>query len=126
MNRLLGISLALFVGASGGSACAMTTTDTVHCSVERAEKLPAGLTDSSICNAVRTAAAPALAHGGHSPAALSVRITVESETKLVGTATLSGKALPEHRIGISDRGLNARAVDMLANAIAADIASVRQ
>jgi len=126
MNRLLGISLALLAGAGGGSAGAMTTTDMVHCSVERAEKLPAGVTGSSICAAVRKAAAPALAQGGHSPAALSVHITIESETKLVGAATLAGKALPEHRIGISDRALNAGAVNMLANAIAADIASVRQ
>jgi hypothetical protein len=104
----------------------MTTTDAVHCSVDRAEKLPAGLSGSAVCDAVRKAAAPALAEAGQSPAALSVHITVESETKLVGAATLSGKALREHRIGIADRALNAHAVEMLANAIAADIASVRR
>lgn len=128
MNRAIGLGLALVAGLSGGSALAMTSQNapTIHCSVERGEKLPSGLTAEFVCAAIRNAVAPALQRARLSPASLAVRVTVESDRKLVAAATLGGKALPEHRIGISDRTLNARAVDMLATAIAADVGSARQ
>lgn len=104
----------------------MTTTDAVNCSVERGDKLPAGLTGESVCAAVRKAAEPALAAAGHPRSALSVRVTVESDSKLTGSATLAGRAFRQHHVAIADRTLNAHAIDMLANAIAADIASARK
>ena len=105
----------------------MTTDELViRCSVVRAQKLPQGVTAESICDSVRRAANPALDQAKLAPNALSVRITVESETKLTAAATLQGKSLPEHHVSISDRPLNARAVSMLANAIAADVTSARR
>ena len=128
MNRAIGSALALLAGLGGGSALAMTSRNpsAVYCSLEQGGKLPKGLVASDVCAAIQSAAAPALERAGLSPSALSVRVTVVSDRKLVASATLGGKALPEHRIGISDRALNARAVQMLASAIAADIASARQ
>jgi len=97
----------------------------VHCSVDQAGKLPSGLTASGVCATIRRVVAPSLEQAGFTASALSVKIIVESETKLVAATTLAGKALPEHRVAISDRTLNARAVDMLAQAIAAEVASAR-
>jgi hypothetical protein len=98
----------------------------VHCSVDRGEKLPSGLTASGVCAAIRKAVAPSLERAGIAADALSVKITVESDAKLVAAATLAGKTLPEQRVASSDRVLTARAVDMLAQAIAAQVASTRQ
>ena len=99
---------------------------TIRCSVEQAGKLPPTITATTVCDAIGKAALPALERAGMPPAALSVTVRVESDRKIVAAASLHGKPLPEHRIGISDRALNAHAVDMLAAAIAADIASARQ
>jgi hypothetical protein len=102
------------------------TSGSIRCSVEGAERLPEGITDKTICDAVRGSAEPALQQGGFARDSLSVVVTVASATKLVAAAQLAGKPLPEHRVAISDRTLNAQAVAMLANAIAAEIASTRQ
>ena len=128
MNRVLGPGMALLTGLGGGSALAMTipTTPPIHCSVERGDKLPSGLSAESVCAVVRNAAAPALERAGLSLAVFSVQVTVDSDRKLSAAATLDGKPLPTHHVGISDRALNARAVQMLAKAIAAEIASARK
>lgn len=132
MKSALKLGLALVAAASSGSACAMNNpksdamADAVHCSVQRAEKLPAGLTESAVCEAVRQAAAEELKRARLAPGSLAVKISVESDTKVIATATLNGKTLPEHRVAISDRVLNVSAIQMLARAIAADIAPVRQ
>lgn len=97
----------------------------IHCVVERSDKLPPELSADALCAAVRRAATPALERSGLNPTALSVRITVDSDTKLSAFATLNGKILPDHHVGIADRALNERAVDMLATAIAADVTSGR-
>ena len=96
------------------------------CSVEFAGKLPAGLTENAVCEAINQAAGPALKRAGLAPAALSVKVRVESESKVVATATLGGKALPEHRVATSDSALNTSAIQMLARAIAAEVASARE
>jgi hypothetical protein len=121
MKSVLGLGLALLAGIGSGSAGAMTSSNpaTVECTVQGAGKLPAGLDAAAVCAAVRAATQPALAASGAS--ALSVKVTVVSESKLMAVATLGGEALPEHHVASSDRSLNARAVDMLAQAIAADI-----
>lgn len=127
MIRAIGIGLALFVGLNGGRASAMTSdTSTVRCSVERAGKLPEGLSSQFICDTVRRAVGPALEAGGIGGAELSVQVIVESVSKLTATATVAGKTLPEHHLGTSDRPLNARAISMLASAIAADVAALRR
>jgi len=130
MQRTLKLGLALLAAAGGGSACAMNSpnapADAVHCSVEFAGKLPAGLTENAVCEAIRQTAAPALESARLAPASLSVKVRVESDSKVVATATLAGKALPEHRVAISDRALNVSAIQMLARAIAAEVASARQ
>ena len=123
MKRALALGLALLAGIGGGSAEAMNNPSpaAVECSVQDAGKLPAGMNAGAICAAVRAAVQPALAASGTSSGALSVKVTVLSESKMVAVATLGGKALPEHHVASSDRPLNARTVDMLAQAIAADI-----
>ncbi|MBV9528973.1 MAG: hypothetical protein JOZ79_11510 [Sphingomonas sp.] len=102
----------------------MTNDAAIRCSVERAEKLPAGLNTDTLCATIRGAGGAALNRAGLDPSALSVRITVDSERKLSATATLNGRTLPEHHVGISDRSLNARAVELLATAIAGEVAAV--
>lgn len=99
----------------------MSQQDAVQCSVARAEKLPSGISESIICAAIGQAAAPLLDQAGLSHGSLSVRVSVESDSKLVATATLAGKPLAEQRVATSDRPLNAGAVAMLARAVAAEI-----
>lgn len=125
MKSAFRLSLAILAAVSGGGACAMNNLapDALQCSVSHAEKLPSGLSEGSICAALRQAAVPALDRIGLATKALSVQIQVESDSKLVATATLAGKTLPEHRVATSDRLLNAKAVEMLAKAIAAEIAA---
>lgn len=123
MERAIALGLALVAGVGSGSAGAMTNLNpaAVECSVLDAGKLPAGLDAGAICAAIRAAVQPALAASATSRGALSVKVTVVSESKMVAVATFGGKALPEHHVASSDRPLNARTVDMLAEAIAADI-----
>ena len=129
MSRTLGLGLALLAGIGDGRAFAMTSDPAgpvVHCSVEPAGKLPSGLTADAICTAIRKAVTPALAGSTDAAEPLSVEVAVQSASKLVATARLGNRTLPEHRIAISDHPLNASSVQMLANAIAADIVSVRK
>lgn len=125
MNEAVKLGLALLAAASGGSACAMNMSqqDAVQCSVAHAEKLPSNLSESAICAAIGQAAAPVLDRASLAHEALAVRVSVESDSKLVASATLAGKPLPEQRVATSDRALNAGAVAMLARAIAAEIAA---
>lgn len=123
MIRVVALGLALFVGLNGGGALAMTSdSSTMRCSVTGAGKLPAALNSDGICKTFRAALEPALQVGAEA----SVRVSVESSSKLAATATVGGKALPEHHVATADRPLNARAVAMLARAVAADIAALRR
>jgi hypothetical protein len=117
MKSALGFCLTLL---AGGSAGAMSSVDpmSMHCSVNNAGKLPAGLTADGICAVIRGITAPALVSSGR----LSIEVTVLSNSSIKAAATLDGKPRPEQRVATSDRSLNANAIEMLARAIAAEIA----
>lgn len=109
-----------------GSACAMTATSgpSIHCTVAGAEKLPASLGgESAICSAIAAAAASVLEAARIAPAAVSVEVTVKSESRMSAIATVRGKPLAEQNVASSDQALNSGAVQMLANAVANAIAA---
>jgi len=101
-----------------------TSTDDLRCIVEGEEKLPDNIGAETICSAIRRAAAPVLQGGAVAPAAVSVSVHVRSASGLSATPTVGGKTLRERRVAISDRALNARTVEMLANAVADEISTV--
>lgn len=96
MKSALGAGLALLAGVGGGSAGAMTSSSpaTIECSVQGAGKLPTGLDANAICAAIRAAAQPALAASGAGRNALSVKVTVVSDSTMMAEATFGGRALP--------------------------------
>jgi hypothetical protein len=96
----------------------------IRCLVQGEEKLPAEIEADAICSAIQRASAPVLQRTGLAPARVSVLVTVKSAFGLSATATVGGKTLREHNVAISDRPLNLRAVDMLANAVAAELSAV--
>lgn len=98
----------------------------IGCVVQGEEKLPSEIEADAICSAIRSASAPVLQRTGLSPTAVSVLVKIKSEFGLSATATVGGRALREHNVAISDRPLNMRAVDMLANAVAAELSTVVQ
>ena len=116
---------ALLLGAAAnGSACAMTSTSpqAISCSVEGKDKLPPEIGgEEGICTAIGSAALPALQSAGIAPASFAVAVSVTSEHGMSATASVNGRALPEQKVGISDRPLNARAVQMLAAAVAGEL-----
>jgi hypothetical protein len=124
IKSVLGLGLGLVAGF-GGSANAMTSADpaSVHCLVKDAGKLPAGLSGDSVCAAIRAAAAPALAAAGAAGGTLSVHVTVISDSRITAAVTLARKPLPEPRVASSDRPLSAQSIQMLARAIAAEVAA---
>lgn len=114
----------LIAAAAAGSACAMTTSSSerMSCSVEGAEKLPRALGgQSGICSVIEKALAPAIAGGGIPYSAVSVKVEVKSDSRISAVASVSGKLLPEQNVATSDRALNAAALQMLANALAAEV-----
>lgn len=101
-------------------------TEYPACVVQGEENLPPEIDAGAICSAIQRASAPVLQRTGLSSAAVSVLVKVKSKFALSATATVGGNALREHNVGISDRPLNQRAVDMLANAVAAELSTVSQ
>ncbi len=121
------VFLALLAAAASGSACAMASTSPqkISCAVQGEDKLPPGLGgQAEVCSAVARAALPALERAGIAPAALAVTVKVTSGHSLSAVAVVNGRALPEQKVGVSDRALNARAVEMLAAALAGEIAKL--
>ena len=109
-----------------GSACAMTGTSgpSIHCTVAGAEKLPAGVGgEDAVCSAIASAAAGALQGAKIAPATVSVAVTLKSDSRISAVPSVGGKALAEQNVATSDRALNANAITMLANAVAAAIAA---
>jgi hypothetical protein len=124
LRGAFGTSL-LFAVAFEGSACAMSPADkpAVNCTVENLEKLPAGLRQQeAVCGPLGRAVEAAAAKAALAPGAVTLRVVVDSQYKLAATATVNGTALPEQKLGSSDRPLTTGSIEMLASAVAAQLA----
>ena len=99
-----------------------TTAQGISCSVEGGEKLPPDIGgEDGVCETIGSAALPALQSAGIAPTSLAVAVRVTSEHQMSATASVNGRALAEQKVGISDRPLNERAVQMLAAAVAGEL-----
>ena len=122
------LPLAIGVAVIGGSACAMSPgqDQAWTCTVENAAKLPAEAGDAeSVCAAMKEAAVAAAGPSLLNSGAVSVRVTVESQHKLSAVAIVGGRALPEQKLAISDRVLSPGSIEMLARAVANQLANSR-
>jgi hypothetical protein len=97
----------------------------LRCVVDGEEKLPPEVGGPvRLCAAIERAALPQLQNAGIAPVTVAVRVTVKSSSRISAVASIGDRALPEQNVGISDRPLNVRAVDMLAQAVAGQLAKV--
>lgn len=104
-----------------------TSTEQLRCVVQGEEKLPAEIGGGgAVCSAITRASAPVLQRGGVAPGTVSVSVEVISPYRISATPSVGGRTLPEQHVGISDRPLNARALDMLGQAIAAELSKLAQ
>jgi hypothetical protein len=112
------LAVAAFASASG--ACAMTSPvpENVHCSVTRADMLPADAGGAdALCSAIRTAIfkrAP--------KARVSVEVRVLTPSMLATMLVVEGSALPEQKFAVMDRNLNPRSIERFAQSIATKVA----
>ena len=108
---------------TGASACAMTApaAPQVACTVEGSKHLPPETGgETALCGAIRQAVSDA----GHSSA--RVQVIVRSPSQVSATVTLAdGRSLPAVTTATADRNLSSRSVRMLADAISAQLRSVR-
>jgi hypothetical protein len=116
LGRILLFSLAL--AGVGSSACAMNGSKTQHCTVVGAEKLPAEAGDAKALCATIEAAVTAQAPDSH----YNAQITVVSKSVLSANITVAGRVLPERKLAVTDRDLNAGSISRFAKAIAEDVA----
>lgn len=110
--------------AIGGSACAMSRADKgqIRCTVEGGEKLPAEVAGpDAVCAAIERAVLPVLERSGMAASNISVAVTVKSDNRIAAVASAGERTMPEQNVGITDRKLNGRAVEMLAQAIAVQL-----
>lgn len=99
----------------------------LRCTVAGAEALPGEIGGSeAVCAAIERAAAPAIKRAGISASSVAVAVAVKSPSRLSAIASVGERSLPEQHVGISDRPINARAIDMLARAVAAQIEQLGQ
>lgn len=95
-----------------------TSGPAIRCTVEGAEKLPRELGGSDgVCATITRA----LAAKGIDAESASVTVEVKSDSIMSATATIAGRAFPAQTVGVSDRSLNPRAVEMLAAAVAGQV-----
>lgn len=95
------------------------SADGTHCQVVGASQLPA---DTGGADAICAAVEQALQTASPKPAA--VEVNVLSPHLLSATVMLAdGRRLPAIKVGSSDRQLGARAIKMLADSIAAQVAA---
>jgi len=116
--------IAAVVAAVGGSACAMSRTDQsqIRCTVEGADNLPPEIGGSAeICDAIVRAATPVLDDTAAAPSNVSVTVTVRSQYLISAAVSAGGVRIPEQKVGIVDRKLNSRAIEMLAQAVATQL-----
>lgn len=118
IKLLLALSAA---GLIGGNACAMarSSAESPSCVVIGAGNLPAGLSSDGICSAIRAALKD------KSPGtAYSVEVRVVTASSLAARIMLDdGRSLPEQKMAVSDRELNAGSIDRFAAAIAEAVGS---
>lgn len=99
-----------------------TESARIDCTVENPANLPAELGGpDAVCAAIEKAALPALQSAGIAPSELKVSVKAQSSHQLSATASAGSFRIAEQKVGISDRALNRRAVDMLARAIASEL-----
>lgn len=118
----------VLAAAASGSACAMSPTSSqqLRCVVQGEEKLPPELGGAdAVCSAIERASAPVLQRSGANPS-VSVNVQVLSAFAASAVVTVGAERLPEQRVDISDRPLNARTIDMLARAVAAQLSKATQ
>lgn len=112
---LLGSTSVAATGAAMMSAPKQTQTP---CRVTGGDKLPAETGGpGAICAAVVRAVAAQAPNIRY-----SAEIRVVSKSSLAADLTVNGKALPEQRFSVSDRNLNALAIEHFANGVAAALA----
>ena len=98
----------------------------LRCAVEGEEKLPTELGgEPAICAAIAEAALPELERAGIAPDSVAVTVSVGSPFLMSAAVSVGDRTLPDQKVGISDRPLNARAVKMLADAVARALATPR-
>ena len=96
----------------------MSTAQSPQCVVSGADRLPAGLSGDDICSAIRAAARETAPRADY-----SVDVRVVSATSLAASIRLGdGKILPEQKMAVSDRQLNAGSIERFAAAIARAVA----
>ncbi len=118
-------SSLLIAAAFEGSACAMRPADksSVSCTVQNLEKLPADLRhQESICGPLVSAAQTAAGKAALASNAVTLRVVVDSPYKLAATAIVNGTALPEQKLASADRPLTSGSIEMLAGALASQLA----
>lgn len=94
-----------------------------NCSVEKAEKLSPEIGGAdAVCSTIKNAAMARIEPSRLNSAAVTIRVRVESEHKISAVATIDGKALAKQNVAISDRVLAPSSIQMLADAVAAEIA----
>jgi hypothetical protein len=104
-----------------------TSETSFACSVVGASELPAQIGgEQGVCSAIQRTVAPALHQAGISPSAVAIAVQVKSSSRISAVATLNGSALPEQNVAISDRTLNAGAIDMLARGLARQLTASGQ
>lgn len=121
-------TLALFLCVvASGSACAMSSTsiEQLRCIVRGQEKLAPELGgEAAICSAIRRTAAPVLQKAGIAPAAVSISVEVRSQYTISAVASVGSITLPAQYVAASDRPLQARSIEMLAEGVALELSKL--
>ena len=95
----------------------------IRCTVEGEGKLPSELGgQAAICSAIASAVLPQLQGAGIAPDAVEVQVFVKSKYMFSAVVSVNGVPRPEQTVGVTDRALNERAVQMLAQAVAGELA----
>ena len=94
----------------------------IRCTVAGAEHLPPELAGSDeVCRSIVNAATPVLRENGIAPSQVTVNVTVRSDHLISAVASAGSATIAEQNVGIADRTLNARAIEMLAQAVATQL-----
>ena len=121
--RTAGALLLLAAGIEG-SACAMQADQgsALRCAVKGEAKLPDELRQgNALCAALGRALEGAAARSGLDAGSIALTVRVDSPSMLAATTAISGRALPEQRLGVADRPLNLRSVERFGAALAAQL-----